>query len=552
MSSIRQLFSIGVDVAGEAHRVLGDYTKVYKPSADVESAHNIPHVYRGAQVSDPQIGQPDFRTYVETLITTPIVFLVLGILSVLIYQFILFTRCCCKCSKWTPDQKDVDAKPYFGDRVKWAAKTVSRRRWYSAFFLFFVAFVFFSIHGLWLGYAKLKQGALSSISNIEDLKTIFTTTTSAASAIQLDGQSAYDEINNLQLSCFGNQQSVKDSLLAFASGIKTAGSALYGLTKGIPDDLQIGQDYITMYMIDALRLAVAIYYAVIFFFGLIYILGAFCLKSRCAMWVSIGFTEIIVIILTIICVIEMILVMLLGDFCMDPTGYILQIFPAGSSLRDIMAYYTQCTGTNPFEDDIDSAQENAQDAIDQIVTLSAYSCNFNAVQSALSDVVNTQVDIISGELIDCAPLANIYTGIMNDSICGSLFSGFFTVWVASFLTSACLFFSMCFAAILYQYFPPEFWYLDSEGNVKGAESQNAASSNNSAETGSKTTAPDYLAEVEFDNIEMQRQQQNTDGNLQCNVCGQLASPVIDGVKINDTCRTCSQGSFQIHVIAAQL
>eukprot|EP01034_Spumella_vulgaris_P010807 gene10807-13720_t len=85
----------------------------------------------------------------------------------------------------------------------------------------------------------------------------------------------------------------------------------------------------------------------------LYFVGLF-FKSKLTLQLSVAFVQLLLLCLFAICGVEMVIMMGLGDFCIDPSLYVQQIVP--TDVRNITAYYVTCDGMNPMEPSIQAAE----------------------------------------------------------------------------------------------------------------------------------------------------------------------------------------------------
>lgn len=83
--------------------------------------------------------------------------------------------------------------------------------------------------------------------------------------------------------------------------------------------------------------------------------------------------------------------------------------------------------------------------------------------------VNATTYSLIDTLFDCSPIQTTLTGIFEGSLCGGIYSGFFVIWITQFITSLCLYLTMCCGVVLYQYFDNKYWTLGIDGQYKGGE-----------------------------------------------------------------------------------
>ena len=473
----------------------------YSPSTFVKIGHQMPHVdpYTQTQTS----GEFDTtQDYFLSVATTPIVLLALGLFSCIIFVLLLVTRCCFRCMSCAPNEDDYLKRPYNGDRLAWANKTVKTRRIVLGFFVAFLLLALAADHALHWGNAELDSGVSVAMTSLTTLSNFF-------SALYTDTQALSEGFGDMSegvtalttASC-----SYLSTLSATLESGETSTQTLADLLKPLPNYINKGNTYLTEYMIGYRTTVVYIFYAFIVVNLLLYSIVVYLRQTR-MMKVLLFLTWWIVFLLTIICCIEMIFVIFLGDLCIDPITYILKPLPAGT-VSDSVTYFTSCEGTNPFAtstDGVTSALTTIKSLlIDETPlastaavcttrdertarfkildalcgTCSGYFEDASYTYSFYSSVekytsskpgIDSTMTSLKSSITDCASLQTSLTGVFEGSLCGGIYSGFFVIWITQFITSFCLFLLMCCGSVLYQYFDNKYWTLGIDGHYQGGE-----------------------------------------------------------------------------------
>ena len=157
-------------------------------------------------------------------------------------------------------------------------------------------------------------------------------------------------------------------------------------------------------------------------------------------------------IIVILCCPFMILTSLFGGLCYPNPAQNLARQVTGSS-RDLIVFYSTCRGQ-------DSVRENfvkAKTAFLTIKELLTVTCPANDNMVQFSEVVakvSNQLDIIQSQ-VSCPSLKNIVLTFLNDSLCGGIYSGIYSIWISQLITSFFLLMLLITASILYQYYDVE-------------------------------------------------------------------------------------------------
>lgn len=143
-----------------------------------------------------------------------------------------------------------------------------------------------------------------------------------------------------------------------------------------------------------------------------------------------------------------------GDICIDPSGNLQKVFPKGTS-RDIITYYTECTGTNPLASKVLNTTELTAKLNAEINSgLAAYCGTDQGVQDAIfyvSLITNDLIDLVD-YTTDCNTLYQIWNDGVNIGLCTDLFNGLFTLWVGEYVVGFGMYFTICIASVLYLYY----------------------------------------------------------------------------------------------------
>lgn len=232
-------------------------------------------------------------------------------------------------------------------------------------------------------------------------------------------------------------------------------------------------------------------YIFLSFICLLVVIFAICpmLQLKLPLQLTIGVSEAVVLALTVMCSVEMVLLVshchdlfdfnllsivfilicewllfqtVLGDFCVTPTDNIRSLVK-GTSFSGVVNYYSSCDGSNPLQSTIDSAQ-TALSALNQTLhglTNSTGPCQGDSyLLDAITLVPLAQADYDSiVNQFACVPIRDQYDSLINKGFCTQFVDGFFNIWIAQYVTSGLLFALICLASVLYQYYG-QAWKLD--------------------------------------------------------------------------------------------
>ena len=204
---------------------------------------------------------------------------------------------------------------------------------------------------------------------------------------------------------------------------------------------------------------------------ILYALGVF-LQSKCILVILILFSELVVLVLSILCGVAMILLTLLADVCMQPTQKFASLVPG--SLKDVILYFGECSVDNPYASSISSASDAMNEMADAINSIGplceslGYASEKAEWWTAGNDTVavSDSIDKLNDDL-DCPTLQSIYNLLINESLCTNLFGGFYKLWISEYLVSGMLFFLMIMASVIYHYFGVAWKLKKTEAHTHG-------------------------------------------------------------------------------------
>ena len=152
--------------------------------------------------------------------------------------------------------------------------------------------------------------------------------------------------------------------------------------------------------------------------------------------------------------------MVLSDFCMSPTEYAVNLLEPGST-RDMVSYYSTCSGTDPVVEYLSDANAAVAAMDDLVNTLLGGSCQGDQemlyVQGNLSLANATLIEVET--LSQCGPYYNQANDLLHNAVCFNLFTGFYIAWVCQYVISGGVFLLLLVSTMIYQFFGP-YWYME--------------------------------------------------------------------------------------------
>lgn len=143
----------------------------------------------------------------------------------------------------------------------------------------------------------------------------------------------------------------------------------------------------------------------------------------------------------------------MADFCMSPTENLLQTVPR--DVYNMTRYYSTCTGTNPIDSSLSSAESLVTQTQTAITTILDNYCHNNTylIDSLQHITVIDQVFSNITDLSSCSPNQEQLDSVLQDGLCTDTFKGIYVVWLAQFVCAAGILVCTVVVSIAYQYFP---------------------------------------------------------------------------------------------------
>eukprot|EP01038_Epipyxis_sp_PR26KG_P005767 gene5767-7963_t len=438
---------------------------MYTPISIVRNTHKIVHLDDNlCQVSN-NFGityNSQFNSYTESLLPIPLLCFVIGMISVLLWQMSF----CCPCY-YHSNRHTLTEPMLLGDIPSTSEKktrsslslpmNIKISHLYLAFY-FFALIVIVSDQFLFMGNNFLTSGANNANDGLNYVGTTFDTLTYNGNKLLNEGNSIQYDLGNASLTC----QYTSD-LSSYFSSFDSYMNDYLTFVSPIPNKVQNFQDLIKKWAVAYKNKSVWAMYSITLISLIIYFLSIF-FGSKHGLRCGIIISDIIVLILFIFCTIEMILLMGLADFCIEPTAYVVPLLPPGT-ITNITNYYISCEGLNPFASSIATAQElvtNTTNLLNEIIPL----CNDNSyLEDALAQTQNMQLNFQAiANVTACPPTQNQLVTLLQNGICNDTFKGFFTIWLSQLICGLFLFFVTISIGLVYYYYG-RYWNMDEESSA---------------------------------------------------------------------------------------
>ena len=251
----------------------------------------------------------------------------------------------------------------------------------------------------------------------------------------------------------GFSESYQDAVMEQSMSIVKAMDSINGLASPVEGTLSHGIDVIGI--ANGKKTTVF----VVWFFGVVFLVlvlqgGTFC-KSSCVMRIGIFLSAMWVLLFSVLASASLVVTTFLGDFCIDPSNNIVNLFGSTSPIAQDLRYFLFCTGTNPFQPNLDIATQ----ALATVnATLSA-AINSGGVPPSCQATLNTNMDGILTSiagiqgLISCTPIFELYDTAVQQALCNQGTAGVYNVMVVFFTVTSLTYLAMCTVSVFYH------WYI---------------------------------------------------------------------------------------------
>jgi hypothetical protein len=143
-----------------------------------------------------------------------------------------------------------------------------------------------------------------------------------------------------------------------------------------------------------------------------------------------------------------------------PVEHLLYSLPIDSYVLQYASYYLTCAAgsTDPLAVPVTamtSSMNGLRAAVEQIQAECPTDANVIASSNsaaAVSDILNTLRTSKT-----CEPIQTTLLAGLNDGLCKNVYSGFFGVWLAFFVSLPCLYVVLATSAVIYEYFNVKYW-----------------------------------------------------------------------------------------------
>lgn len=404
-----------------------------------------------------------------------ILILGLGIISLVLFPFFLCLRCCCICMKCAPDPLDPESHYVNdnGDEKYYKPKILT-----AIYYLTCIA-GFVMAHFMWMATDGFSAAFDNASSAFEDIKRLFTEIKNDCTQLSTKIDTQTVAVNNMN-SCTDTKSTLQTSL----SALDTTNDAIYTISKPIPGYMSDAQDLMDQGDDAQSSVLYAAYCGIMGVIG-VYLILEFC-QSKFGLRVMMPFTWIVVLVLTIVCCVELQVLMYSASFCMDPTGEMLDAMSSSSALygviNDTMVRNNQgqtcVNGPTELQGDVQTLNNTLNDILNVTATIIGLGACGSTDQSILVGVQDTfktfQLNNIDSldEAVDCNTLHTLFSKLLEKALCTNLTDGLYYFWLSKHTTALFLFILMVLGTITWQYYgnveEDKSDFMEIEANKNGA------------------------------------------------------------------------------------
>ena len=437
----------------------------YKPSVAVRAGSNFPHLKYGAffeassDTSHTKFNvSADSTLFHASIWTVPeyiawswsfspfcLLMFIAAWTCVLLFQIFYALRKKVPLLRCEPHPDDVEDEP---------GLVIKHRRRLHVAFVFLCATTLSAAHIVMLGFVYLETAADTAAAAISGLSSAASTIRSSAAAIQSSAAALSARVS-AGGACYSPGTS---SLLASHSAQLTQEAArISRLAASSSAYVALAQTNVLGFYTNTYR----IYLIIVFFILAVLLVGGFLLALHLQhvkmLHCMLGATELVMLGLSMVAAVEVLVVMALGDFCLDPWKYI-NAPPVVSSetAQGVLSYYLHCTGPqmSPFQSSVNAVNSAAYASSDNLgnIALTSAACVSEAVQAqALLQSALTSNKAIEAATAGCAPVYGQIKSLVEDAVCGVGYTGLLVSFISHVATNGLLLSLLVSASLLFSY-----------------------------------------------------------------------------------------------------
>jgi hypothetical protein len=409
----------------------------YSPIPIVAQCHNIKHLDPALQEVDNtfyyDVNGTFYNEYTESLVTVPLIILVLGFIATLIVSGVLLYRAYSK-NKETGKADQAFVSIQFLVKLLVAGCLLT---------LLADQTVFFANQSFTAG-VKTSRDALNA------LNTRFSDLHSYGQLLSTIGQ----DFNTNFAAAVGTCQGIKNESTAIGTLMfhyDFVVTSYVGFMEPIPGNTDEFKSYVDT--AESYKDGfVWIVYILVLCTLLAYV-ACMRYQNKASTQVSLGAAEFLNLFIMFLAFAEMIIVIGLADFCMDPATNLLKFYTENSTTYDALEYYSTCEGTNPADAGI-FALQGIIFTLDDTVKKGGEQCtndtNVDGMKTSILGMYS-QIALIDKNA-ECPPIQKEIALVLEEGVCVGIFRGLYTFWIEHNVTAALLFITTAFFGAVFYYY----------------------------------------------------------------------------------------------------
>ena len=238
-----------------------------------------------------------------------------------------------------------------------------------------------------------------------------------------------------------------DAVPLFASATSAISTSVGPMATIINSFTNMGKQY----LMDLRRLAIFVIFAIALVEVIMLVAGAAC-QSRKFMKFAIFCGMLFYLIIILLCCPFMIFTSLFADLCTAPAKNLAR--QVTGSTRSLLVYYATCKGKDTIRENVLKAQGSLTVIATQVEKMGQFFCPLDTsipqYKGAIEDV-KVQIGNIATQ-VSCPTLRNVLRTFLEQSLCGGIYSGIYSIWISQLITSFFLLMLLITSTVLYQYF----------------------------------------------------------------------------------------------------
>lgn len=456
----------------------GGNLSAYEPSGIVKGFHGLPHLDKNAiAVKDPKFksgNDPEKDEYNKSLIGFPTIFFCLGAIALILLQLGILGYMDWLVPSLGPQAENEDAGS--SEIALWTHKVEMSRKMWVIYFFVALGIAVFGNHIMFYGDDLYNKGFNELSDSLKILTNMVNTIGTSSAAIG----TAFVYVEEMALASASTCPQMGSPLIAeLIDNEEEALSEMNFNTEVIKEAVVEAHEDLLFYNSKKGALLWT-FYSVCLSVSLCFV-AAFITKQSFYMNISIIVSQIIMIGLMALCSIEMAFMMGLGDFCMDPTGSVIDSLDGEDILQRTAKFYSICDGNQGDGDNfIHRALAQAYEKRRQLGR--ALQILYMPVGKLSSDIPrNPDIPVCERYTIDknvqnafyaLQALAPDFQGIAASvacdqlhprwrltfevAVCKNTLLGILALWWSQIITTAGLFLTSIAASVMMLYFD-DFW-----------------------------------------------------------------------------------------------